>query len=137
LARKTKKIREIKKTEEKVNRDEIKKKITYSKYVILAVAIVIAVIALIVNLSLILGTQTSVDGGTKPPVVSGLTQTSSYCEKNSECFVVGCKSGTILECVNTSQMNNYYKNCESVWDLKVEVQNPSNCGCIQNKCRAP
>jgi len=76
-------------------------------------------------------------GQTKMQIIPQITQGGGYCIRNSECFVVSCESTGVLECVNTSQMTNYYNKCEGWWDVKIETQNPSRCACIQNRCRTP
>jgi hypothetical protein len=58
------------------------------------------------------------------------------CETNRECFMVGCKSNTVTECVNTLEMENYHMKCEAWWDVRVEKQDFSQCACINGFCKA-
>jgi len=64
------------------------------------------------------------------------TTTAFPCEINRECFMVGCKSNTVTECVNTLGMENYYVKCEAWWDVRVETQDFSQCACINGFCKA-
>ena len=130
-------VKKIRKTKEKVKITEIEKKIIRSKYLLISLAIFIVIIALIVNFSFMPQIQLGGGSETRPQVISEITQTTSTCTRDSECFVVGCKSNNVLECVNTDQMENYYKTCKGWWDVDVEVQNPSKCTCIQNNCKTP
>jgi len=103
-------------------------------YVLLAVALVIILmwgIAL-----LILGQEGIVPRTQDQTPFTQETTTTFACDSNRECFIVGCKSKTITECVNTVGMENYYKKCKAWWDVRVEKQDPSKCACINGFCKA-
>lgn len=69
------------------------------------------------------------------PVTPG-TISNFACESNSECFIVRCESRTVTECVNTTEMINYYKKCEAWGDFRLETQDFSKCACINGFCKS-
>lgn len=117
----------------KIKRKKAKKDINLV-YVLLSIALVIM---LMWGLMLFILEQTGITLGTKGQTLVTPETTATYaCELNSECFMVGCKSKTITECVNTLEMENYYKKCEGWWDVRVETQDFSKCACINGFCKA-
>ena len=62
-----------------------------------------------------------------------LTIEKGFCKKNSECFITYCK-GSEKDCVNTTQLSIYSKNCKTYSDWVVEKQDFSRCSCIRNFC---
>jgi flagellar basal body-associated protein FliL len=55
------------------------------------------------------------------------------CTKDSQCFITFCKDQT-EDCVNTSQLSYYSKNCKTYSDWVIEKQDTSRCACFQNAC---
>jgi len=55
------------------------------------------------------------------------------CNKDSQCFMTFCKDQT-EDCVNTTQLSSYSKNCKTYSDWVVEKQDTSRCSCVQNAC---
>ena len=138
MARKTKRRVKRKGVRRRIVKKKKVKKISYSSALmkLLGLLAVVVLIALIAMMFTIPQVELKLDQ-TTPPIVSGITQSGGSCKRNSECFVVSCKSGGALECVNTIQMESYYQKCEGWWDVKVENQDPSKCSCIENNCRTP
>ncbi len=56
-----------------------------------------------------------------------------FCKRDSECFITQCKDNE-KDCVNTTQLTDYSKNCKTYSDWIVGTQNISKCACIQNSC---
>jgi len=122
----------------KIKRKRVRKKAKKEEidlvYVLLSVALVIM---LMWGIALFLLQQTGIIPRTqvKEPFTQE-TFTVFPCRSHSECFLVGCKSNTVTECVNTLQMEIYYKKCKAWWDVRVEIQDFSNCACINGFCKA-
>ncbi|MFH0929181.1 MAG: hypothetical protein V1818_02365 [Candidatus Aenigmatarchaeota archaeon] len=60
------------------------------------------------------------------------------CDRNLECFLVGCKSAgtpSFMSCVNTLAQETFYEdNCEGYWDVRV-IQDFTKCACVQSLCK--
>jgi len=67
---------------------------------------------------------------TEPKSVVG-----GFCKRDSECFITTCRDSQIKDCVNTTQLTDYHENCKIYSDWIVEMQDPSECACIQNVCK--
>lgn len=122
----------------KIKRKMIKKKAKRKEvnlvYVLLSIALVII---LMWGVTLFILEQTGITLKTQDqePVIQETTAIFA-CESNRECFIAGCKSKTITECVNILGMENYYMKCEAWWDVRVEKQDFSKCACINGFCKA-
>ncbi|NIO44671.1 MAG: hypothetical protein GTN36_03915 [Candidatus Aenigmarchaeota archaeon] len=57
-----------------------------------------------------------------------------FCERDSHCFITYCKGGS-EECVNTTKLSDYSKNCKTYSDWVIERQDSSKCACVQNACK--
>ena len=58
------------------------------------------------------------------------------CKKNFDCLLVNCKSTpSIVECVNVTKSETYYKQCKAHWDVNV-AQDFTKCVCDQEICKA-
>lgn len=66
--------------------------------------------------------------GTTPINVPG-----GGCTKDSQCFITFCKDQT-EDCINTTQLSSYSKNCKTYSDWVIEKQDISRCACVQNAC---
>lgn len=55
------------------------------------------------------------------------------CKRDSECFITYCINSE-KDCVNTTQLTDYNKKCRSYSEWKVDKQDASKCGCVQNSC---
>lgn len=71
---------------------------------------------------------TPTEKGTTPINVPG-----GGCTKDSQCFITFCKDQT-EDCVNTTQLSSYSKNCKTYSDWVIEKQDTSRCACVQNAC---
>lgn len=70
-----------------------------------------------------------------PTTIPGYeTVSGGICERDSQCFITYCR-GNPEDCVNTTQLSDYSKNCKTYSDWIVEKQDPSKCACIQNFCK--
>lgn len=121
----------------KIKRKRIRKKAKRKEinlvYVLLSVALVIM---LMWGIALLILEQTRITPKAQDQAPFTQETTTFACESNRECFMVGCKSNTITECVNTAEMENYYNKCEAWWDVRVEKQDFSKCACINGFCKA-
>jgi hypothetical protein len=56
------------------------------------------------------------------------------CKSNTECFLASCKiTPSEVECVNVSEQEIYYQNCQAYWDIDI-VQDFVRCACVQDVC---
>ena len=82
------------------------------------------------------GTQPTTPGTTPEAELTG-----GYCEYNQQCFIIGCKSTGVFQCLNTSQMNDfllhYSEYCESYTDVQIKQRDLSFCACSNNMCIKP
>ena len=64
------------------------------------------------------------------------TKAGDICKRNPECFLINCKSmPSVIECVNTTHQDFYYKQCKGWWDVNP-VQDFTRCACNQGICTA-
>ena len=72
---------------------------------------------------------------TQPQITSGYEIVSGgICERDSQCFITYCR-GNPEDCVNTTQLSDYSKNCKASSDWIIEMQDSSKCACVQNVCK--
>jgi hypothetical protein len=65
---------------------------------------------------------------------TGTIETKDTCKRSSECFLASCKSKpTIIDCVNSTTQELYYRNCINYVDVKV-TQDITTCACIEGIC---
>ena len=123
----------------KTKRKRIRKKVKVKPaeinlaYVLLAVALVII---LVWGMTLFTLGQKGIIPVTQDGESGAQETTDTFtCEINRECFMVGCKSKTITECVNATEVDFYYRNCEAWYDVRVEKQDFSECACVNGFCK--
>jgi len=74
-------------------------------------------------------------GQIQRPASGSAAETFYTCKRSSECFLVNCKStSSIVECVNTTEQNFYYKKCKDWSDVNI-VQNIARCSCVNGICK--
>lgn len=61
--------------------------------------------------------------------------TGGSCKTNAGCFITTCKDMKTDDCVNTTQLSDYSKNCKSYADWVIKRQDTSRCACVQNICK--
>jgi len=80
----------------------------------------------------IAGTTQGQGQQTSPTEVGG-----DICKRDLECFLVNCKSTpSIIDCVNSTHQDLYYKECGNDWkNVVLPTQNFTKCGCVQGICK--
>ena len=68
-------------------------------------------------------------------ITESKTPTGGFCKTNSSCFITACKDSQTDDCVNTTLLSGYSKNCKSYSDWIIKNQDSSRCACIDNACK--
>lgn len=129
------------KKQKRISKKKVKKieKEKVNKYTIfLGTFVLIIILMLVVYYSSFIQVSEDFDSYKKaqPQTIIGPeTITGGFCKRDSECFITTCKDSQIKDCVNTTQLTDYNKNCKTYSDWIVEKQDPSKCACIQNSCK--
>ncbi len=74
----------------------------------------------------------------RTPITTTTFETSmlgGFCKRDSQCFITTCKESKVKDCINTTQLTDYHKKCETYSDWIIERQDSSKCGCVQNACK--
>ena len=131
LAKKTKRAKHKRTKQKKTNRHNLYLGI---------VALIIVISLFVYYFNFIQGQQYYYDNEQKEiPGTTTITEeqrkmtTGGFCKKNSECFLTYCK-GKTENCINTTQLSVYSRNCKSYSDWVLEEQDFSRCACVQNAC---
>jgi len=107
-----------------------KKNKSKSKWILISIAIVIVVLLFAF---IFLGQVKNIEVLNTEQNQQTLNEKDA-CRKNSECFLVNCKSTpNIVECVNATHEELYYKQCNG-WNDVNPAQNFERCSCVQNIC---
>lgn len=129
----TKKSRKIKKEIKEIKEEKVNK---YTAF--LGTFMFIVILFLIVYYSNFF--QTSIEPArgyqeTQTPITTESKILGGSCKRDSECFITTCKDTQTKDCLNTTQITDYYKNCKTYSDWIVEKQDISKCACVQNVCK--
>jgi hypothetical protein len=117
-----------------------KKKINYTLYFWIFLIVILILFAYYFSL---VGIQAYPQGvqPTTPLTIPETELTGGYCENYQQCFIIGCKSKGVFQCLNTSQMNDFFIHyslyCETYNDVQIKQRDLSFCACINNMCIKP
>lgn len=125
------------KSRKKINKKPISKnKINKNLIFIAAITVIVVLIMLVYLMSL--GKIENLNQGQIQQSPTGTGGVYTYtCKRDLECFSVNCKSTpSVVECVNVTKEEVYYKQCKAYWDVST-VRDSTKCACVQGFCRAP
>ena len=133
MARKVKRKRTAQKR--KTNRRVATKKTSKNSSYLAIIVVIIVFVFAIYYFSFNKGSQQQPyqQTGETPSTAGSEIVTGGLCKKNSECFMTYCK-GQAENCVNTTQLSFYSRNCKTYSDWIIENQDFSKCSCVQNAC---
>ena len=131
--------KKAKKTSEKKVIKKLEKKKINKYNIYLGTFVLIIILMIIIYYSSFIQISKELEGyqENQIPMITTPSQivVGGFCKRDSECFITTCKDSQIKDCVNTTQLTDYNKNCKTYSDWIVEKQDPSKCACIQNSCK--
>jgi hypothetical protein len=116
----------------------VKKEKNNKIWILVAIVIIALAAILIAQQS---PTPSANNGGAIPsgqnqgPQPTPIASAGDVCRQNSECFIMSCRNTpTILNCINATHEELFYKDCGSINNVVPATQNFNECACIQRTC---